>query len=274
MVFFTSPQHRVKAGFANSPGVTRVGPRSNSQAPSSESTKEELKGYQQPQGRLRRSRGNYAHAKTMKTNTSKLVVLSLVPAAVLVCTSCSSTDSAAEGGTAATASRETSTQKGVPGGVVIDTYQITAKVAEVDHAKRTYTLETPDGRKTPYKAGPEVINFDQVRVGDRVRATVTDSLVIRVRDKGEVATSADGETGVIAVTPKGSKPGVLMADTIEVTTRVKSVDPANHKATLEYPDGGTRTVSVRPDVKLSAADVGREVVIRSTEAVAIKVEKQ
>jgi len=212
--------------------------------------------------------GNY----TMKTNTSKLIVLSLVPVAVLVCTSCS-TDSSGEGGTAATASREASTQRGVPGGTVIDTYQITAKVAEVDHAKRTYTLETADGRRTPYKAGPEVINFDQVRVGDRVKATVTDALVVRVRDKGEAATSADGETGVIAVTPRGAKPGVLMADTIEVTTRVKSVDLANHKATLEYPDGGIRTVSVRPDVKLSSADVGREVVIRSTEAVAIKVEK-
>ena len=208
----------------------------------------------------------------MKTNRSKLIVLSLVPVAVLACTSCSS-DSTGEGGTAATTTREVSTQRGVAGGTVIDTYQITAKVTEVDHAKRTYTLQTDDGRKTPYKAGPEVINFDQVRVGDQVKATVTDSLVVQVRDKGQTATSADGETGVIAVTPKGAKPGVLMADTVEVTARVKSVDVANHKATLEYPDGGTRTVSVRPDVKLSSADVGREVVIRSTEAVAIKVEK-
>jgi len=207
----------------------------------------------------------------MKKNTSKLIVLSLVPAAVLVCTSCSSTDSSAEGGTAATASREASTQKGVPGGTVVDTYQITAKVAEVDHAKRTYTLVTPDGRKTPYKAGPEVTNFDQVRVGDQVKATVTDSLVVRVREKGEAP--SDGETSVVALDPKGGKPGVLMADTVEVTARVKSIDLANHKATLEFPDGTTRTVSVRPDVKLSSTDVGREIVFRTTEAVAVRVEK-
>ena len=207
----------------------------------------------------------------MKTNTSRLIVLSLLPAAVLVCTSCSSSDSSGGGGSAATASREASTQKGVPGGVVIDTYQITAKVAEVDHAKRTYTLETPDGRKTPYRAGPEVTNFDQVRVGDQVKATVTDSLVIRAREKGEART--DGETSVVALDPKGGKPGVLMADTVEVTARVKSVDLANHKATLEFPDGSTKTVSVRPDVKLSSADVGREIVFRTTESVAVSVEK-
>ena len=206
----------------------------------------------------------------MKTNTSKLIVLSLVPAAVLVCTSCS-TDSSGEGGTSATATREASTQAGVPGGVVIDTYKITGKITEVDHAKRTYTLLTPDGRKTPYKAGPEVTNFDQVRVGDQVKAIVTDSLVVRVREKGEPR--SDGETGVVALAPKGGKPGVLMADTTEVTARVKSVDLANHKATLEFPDGSARTVSVRPDVKLSSTDVGREIVFRTTEAVAIRVEK-
>jgi hypothetical protein len=207
----------------------------------------------------------------MKTNTSKLIVLSLVPAAVLVCTSCSSTDSSEKGGTAATASREVSTQKGVAGGTVVDTYQITAKVTAVDHATRHYTLETPDGRKTNYKAGPEVTNFDQVRVGDQVKATVTDSLVVRARAQGEAP--SDGETSVVALDPKGGKPGVLMADTTEVTARVKSVDVANHKATLEFPDGTARTVSVRPDVKLSSTDVGREIVFRTTEAVAIRVQK-
>jgi hypothetical protein len=128
----------------------------------------------------------------MKTNTSKLIVLSLVPVAVLVCTSCS-TDSSGEGGTAATATREASTQRCARrnGHRHVPDY---AKVAEVDHAKRTYTLETADGRKDPVQSGAGSHQFDQVRVGDRVKATVTDSLVVRVRDKGEVATSADGET--------------------------------------------------------------------------------
>ena len=206
----------------------------------------------------------------MKTNTPKLIVLSLVPAAMLVCTSCSS-DSSEKGGTGPTTSREASSEPGVPGGVVIDTYQITAKVAAVDHAKRQYTLVTPDGKKTQYKAGPEVTNFDQVREGDRVKATVTEQLVVRVREKGE--TPSDGESSLVALAPKGEKPGVVMADTVEVTARVKSVDLNNHKATLEFPNGTTKTVAVRPDVKLSSTDVGREIVIRTTEAVAIHVEK-
>src|SRR5689334_22944593 len=118
----------------------------------------------------------------MKTNTSRLILLSLVTAAALVCTSCSS-DSSGKGGTGATASRQVSSQHGVPGGEVVDTYKITAKVTDVDHEKRHYTLQTPDGKKTQYKAGPDVVNFDQVRVGDLVKATVTEQLVVRVREE-------------------------------------------------------------------------------------------
>ena len=64
-----------------------------------------------------------------------------------------------------------------------------------------------------------------------------------------------------------------MAHTVEVTTRVKSVNLKKHEATLEFPNGKTKTFLVRPDVKLSATDVGREVVIRATEGVAVRVEK-
>ena len=200
----------------------------------------------------------------MKTIQTKLIALALIPSAIFLFTSCS-TEPSGEGRTVA------AYQEGVPGGVIVDTYQITATVTAVDHAKRQATLVTPDGKKTQYKAGPEVINFDQVRVGDQVKATVAEQLVVYVREKGEAR--SDGQAGLIALAPKGAKPGVLMADTVEVTTRVKSVDLKNRKATLEFPDGSTKTVSVRPDVKLSTTDVGREVVIQATEAIAVLVEK-
>ena len=208
----------------------------------------------------------------MKRNPSILISTSCL-AALLACTSCSS-DHSEKGGTGTGYQRSSTTdyKQGVPGGVTLDTYQITSTVVDVDHAKRQYTLMTPDGRKTRYTAGPEVINFDQVREGDKVRATVTEQLLVSVREKGQPRTQDQTATQV-TVAPKGAKPEVVMVDTAEVTARVKSVDLKHHKATLEFPDGRTRTVSVRPDVKLSDADVGREVVFQATEAIAVKVEK-
>lgn len=202
----------------------------------------------------------------MKNKTYQLVLPVFLPAVVLSLASCSSTPEPSGEETSITAY-----QMGVPGGVTVDTLQITASVTAVNHEQRTATLVTPDGKKTEFKAGSEVLNFDQVRVGDQVTATITEQLIVYVREKGEAG--RDGQAGLIALAPKGAKPGALMAETVEITTRVKAVDLKNHKATLEFPDGRTKAFAVRPDVKLSASDVGREVVIQITQAVAVRVEK-
>jgi hypothetical protein len=83
----------------------------------------------------------------------------------------------------------------------------------------------------------------------------------------------DGQTVEIALAPKGAKPGGFIANTVEVTARVKSIDLKRHRATLQFPDGKSKTVAVRPDVDLTKVKLGEEVVILTTEAMAIVVEK-
>ena len=129
----------------------------------------------------------------------------------------------------------------------------------------------PDGAETSFQAGPGVVNFPQLRVGDKVKATLTDELVIFVRKKD--APAVDGTATTVLLAPKGAKPGGIVADTVQVTARVEAVDLEHHKAKLRFPDGSVRTVAVRPDVELSPASVGTEVVLRSTKALALSVEK-
>jgi hypothetical protein len=133
------------------------------------------------------------------------------------------------------------------------------------------TLVTKDGTKSTIKCGPDVANFAQIEVGDQVKATVTEQLVVFVRQPGEPA--GDGATGVVALAPIGAKPGGAIANTEEITAKVKSIDAKHRKATLLFPDGTKRTFTVRPDVDMTRHNVGDEVVIRATEAVAISVEK-
>ncbi len=59
-------------------------------------------------------------------------------------------------------------QTGTPGGVIAGTYQTIAMVAAISAANRRVTLASPDGIKTVFKAGHEVRNFDQIRIGDQV----------------------------------------------------------------------------------------------------------
>lgn len=160
---------------------------------------------------------------------------------------------------------------GVPGGTVVQTFELTAKVAAIDAAARKLTLLSPDGIKQTVKVGPDAINFDQIRVGDQLVVTVTEQLVVYVAGEGEAPSG--GGAQVVALAPKGAKPGGIMAETTQVTAKVTAIDTTNHKATLQFEDGTTRTVAVRPDVDLSQRKVGDKVVIRTTEALAITVRK-
>jgi hypothetical protein len=203
----------------------------------------------------------------MNTITFKWYVIALTPAAMLILASCSSTPSTPAGERTSSAA----IQKGVPGGIVVDTFKMTATVGKIDAASRKVTLVGADGKETSVKVGPEAINFDQIHVGDQVTAMVTEHVAVYMAEPG--APLGDGAATAVALAPKGAKPGGLIADTVQVTAKVSAIDLEHHKATLQFPDGSTETFTVRKDVDLTQRKVGEDVVIRSTEAVAILVEK-
>ena len=119
--------------------------------------------------------------------------------------------------------------------------------------------------------GPEAVNFDQVRVGDLVNATVTEQLVVSLRDKD--APAGGGDSALVMLAPKGAQPGGMMAGTTTVTAKVMAIDLKKRTATLQFEDGHTKTFHVRSDVDLTFRKVGEQVVFRVTNRVAINVEK-
>ena len=202
--------------------------------------------------------------QTMKRNILNWAGPALLSAGVLALTSCSSTPS----GESVTG---VAYQQGVPGGVVVQTYKETATVTAIDAADRKVTLVTPDGKKDTVKCGPEVVNFDQIHVGDQIKVTVTEQLAVAMAQAG--APLSDGGAAVVALAPVGAKPGALVANTVQVTAKVSAINLKDHKATLQFADGSTKTFPVRKDVDLTQRQVGEEVSIRVTEALAISVEK-
>jgi hypothetical protein len=162
-------------------------------------------------------------------------------------------------------------KEGVAGGTVVQTYELKATVTAIDKAARKVTLMDATGIKTTVKAGPEVVNFDQIRVGDELNITAAQELVVSLAGEGE--SSRDGGAQMVALAPKGAKPGAIMAETTQVTAKVTAINAEQHTATLQFEDGSTRTVAVRPDVDLSKRKIGDKVVIRTTGALAIRVVK-
>ena len=200
----------------------------------------------------------------MKPIKLNLTVVSLLPLALLAFSSCSTEPKHQGVGFEVI-------QPGQAGGVRVQTYKETATVTGIDKATRKVMLVTPDGTKSTIKCGPEVANFAQIEVGDQVKATVTEQLVVFVRQPGEPA--GNGALGVVTLAPIGAKPGGVMANTEEITVKVKAIDLKHRKATLMFTDGTSHTFTVRPDVDMTKHAVGDEVVFSATEAVAISVEK-
>ena len=194
------------------------------------------------------------------------VSLALLFVSILTLTACSPTSPpppAEENSSAAF-------QEGVPGGVIVKTLDVSAKVTAIDTSNRKLTLLGPAGDKFTVKVGPEAVNFDQIRVGDLVNATVTEELVVYLDEEG--VSAPDGATGVVALAPKGAQPGGLVAETVQVTATVTAIDRPNRTATLQFEDGSSKTFPVRKDIDLGKRKVGEKVVFRVTEMIAISVE--
>lgn len=203
----------------------------------------------------------------MKMKIQVLILAALLPATLLTFSSCSTTPAYPAGESTSV----TLVQRGVPGGTTINTYQVTATVTAIDRNSRKVTLLAPNGAQSTVTCGPDVVNFPQIEVGDQVKANVTQQIVVSARGPGEPAN--DSAVGTLALAPIGDKPGGAAVGTVEITATVKAIDTDNHTATVQFPDGSVTTFKVRPDVQLGNHKVGDLVVFRTTDSIAISVEK-
>src|SRR5689334_13666627 len=109
---------------------------------------------------------------------SRLATFALLSAAILTLASCKSEKSSNAPDPTVEQSQSASIEKGVPGGVKVDTYKVTANVTAIDKAQRTVTLATADGTSETVTCGPEIVNFDQIKVGDQLKVIVTQEVAV------------------------------------------------------------------------------------------------
>jgi hypothetical protein len=196
----------------------------------------------------------------MKQSTLKLAALAFLPAAMLTFTSCST-----PGGDETVVALETA-----DGVAIVDTMKMSATVTAIDATTRKVTLTTADGKRRTVKCGPAVVNFPQIHINDLVNITITEELAVFLGTGAPP--SAAGATAV-ALAPVGAKPGGVMADTVQVTAKVTAIDSKKRQVTLALPDGTSKKVKAGKQINLSAVQVGDNVTVQHTEALAITVEK-
>jgi len=153
---------------------------------------------------------------------------------------------------------------------VAETIKLTGTITAIDKATRDVTLKGAQGNEITVTAGPDVKNFDNMRVGDQVTAQYVEALTLELKKGGGMTVARSDQGGVKGAKP-GEKPGGVAGRQITIVADVVDVNPSKQTITLRGPK---RTVEMRiPDpeqFKLVAK--GDQVEATYTQAVAIDVQ--
>lgn len=154
--------------------------------------------------------------------------------------------------------------------VAANTVEITASVEAVNKATREVTIKGPRGHVETVIAGPEVKNFDQIKVGDKVALRYVEALSLELK-KGGTAPVARTDSAMGATAKPGEKPAAAVGHQIHVTANVVAVDAATQTVSLKGPKQ-TVDLHVADPEQFKLVKVGDQVEATYTEAVALSVE--
>jgi len=150
--------------------------------------------------------------------------------------------------------------------------EVSATVEAVDTENRLISLRAPGGTAT-ILAGPEIVNFPQIHVGDEVKVKYTVAVAANItKSKATPTTTLDTQAHTA---PEGAKPSASVGATISTTVQIESVDTSFETVTFKRPDGFVRTIApASPEGKkfIKTLKKGDMVDVSYTEALAISVE--
>jgi len=151
----------------------------------------------------------------------------------------------------------------------VETTEARATVLAVDQTTRMVRLKGEDGSTFDVEAGPEVEHLDQVKPGDVVHATYTESVAFKVVPASEKSKGA-------TVTAKKVKGGAEVGHEMTTTFKVASVDPATNVLWVTLENGDSKKIQVKDPAaqkRLKTLSPGNVVSVTYTESLAIHLEK-
>jgi hypothetical protein len=204
--------------------------------------------------------------------TMKFAAMTLLPASLLVLTSCSSPPAAWNSKTSFSPSVYDS-GSGFDGEIVTDAISTTATVVSVDRIKRLVVLKRADGRSATYKAMPNALGFDDIKAGDVVKVSVAEELAVFL-GKNSVPAGAGADSAKLRVRlPGGTQAVAAEVGTLVFTAKITAIDDWLDTVTLRLADGATKTIKVSEAVNLADVSAGDTVSVQSTEAAVLVLEK-
>ena len=128
-------------------------------------------------------------------------------------------------------------------------------VQSVDAERQTVILNFADGMTSTVSSGAAVANLSKIRAGDKIRATVAQELSVYVLKGGQLP-GADGKL-----------------ESIKSDAKILTIEPSYRLLTLQYPNRRVEILKVGLDADLHSMEAGDDVVIETTQLLALRVQK-
>lgn len=135
----------------------------------------------------------------------------------------------------------------LPSAEVIDAVTGGATITAVDKAKRTFTVTGQKGKSHTFTAGPDMQNFDQMKVGDKVDASYVEEVSISVNKSGMAPVIEEKTT--VARADKGGRPGMIITNSVEAVGVITAIDHKTRSVTIKGPRGNELVTTARAGIK-------------------------
>ena len=149
------------------------------------------------------------------------------------------------------------------------TVKVSATVTAVDPTTRVVTLKGSQGNEFEVTAGPEVKNFAQIKVGNRVDVDYIEALTLELKKGGGMPVARTEKAGAAGAKP-GESPAGVIGRQVTVVADVVAIDKDKGLVTVKGPKR-TMDLKVRDPAQLAMIAKGDQVQATYTEALAIAV---
>ncbi len=145
-------------------------------------------------------------------------------------------------------------------------------VTKIDSKNRVVTFKSTEG-ELDIVAGPEVKNFAQIKVGDRLDIQYALAVAIElVKTKSNDVRGREVTSGT-QTAKAGDKPGMVKTNIVKTTASVVAIDQKKQIVSLKGPKGNVVNVKVENPALLKGITTKDQVFVTYAEAIAAVVSK-
>ena len=143
-------------------------------------------------------------------------------------------------------------------------------VTKIDAKNRVVTFKSKEG-ELDIVAGPEVKNFAQIKVGDRLDVQYALAVAIELVKTKNNDVRGREVTSDTQTSKAGDKPGMVRANIVKTSASVVAIDQKKQIVTLKGPKGNVVDVKVENPALLKGITTKDQVYVTYAEAIAAVV---